>query len=77
MADEKSQEKVVATSGEEAKKTDSGDNNKTEGAAPDAGSTTAQARPRGQLPTHYKGMPKQWEKNRVPKKDDKDDKGSA
>ncbi|KAI1136485.1 hypothetical protein F5Y05DRAFT_415253 [Hypoxylon sp. FL0543] len=71
MADEKPQEKVTPTSEEEAKKTDSGDNNKTEGAAADAGSTTttAQPRPRGQLPTHYRGMPKQWEKNQVPKKD--------
>ncbi|OTA92412.1 hypothetical protein M434DRAFT_396408 [Hypoxylon sp. CO27-5] len=77
MTDEKSQEKVVATSGEEAKKTDSGDNKKTEAAATDADSTTAQSRPRGQLPTHYRGMPKQWEKNRIPKKDDKDDKDGA
>ncbi|OTA66094.1 hypothetical protein K449DRAFT_431568 [Hypoxylon sp. EC38] len=77
MAEEKSQEKVVATSGEEAKKTDSGDNNKTEAAATDADSTTAQSRPRGQLPTHYRGMPKQWEKNQIHKKDDKGDKGDA
>ncbi|KAI1409218.1 hypothetical protein F5Y13DRAFT_93914 [Hypoxylon sp. FL1857] len=70
MADEKSQDKVVAGPGEEAKKTDTGDNNKTEAAAADAGSTnTSQERPRGQLPTHYRGMPKQWEKNQVPKKE--------
>ncbi|KAI0836974.1 hypothetical protein F5Y06DRAFT_298212 [Hypoxylon sp. FL0890] len=73
MADEKSQENIVPTSGQEAKKADSGDNKKTESAAADAGSTTGQTteqpRPRGQLPTHYRGMPKQWEKNQVPKKD--------
>ncbi|KAI1103035.1 hypothetical protein F4804DRAFT_333721 [Jackrogersella minutella] len=69
MADEKSQEKVVSASGEDAKNADSGDNKKTEAAAADSGSTTEQSRPPRQLPTHYKGMPRQWEKNQIPKKD--------
>ncbi|KAI1207628.1 uncharacterized protein F4807DRAFT_462436 [Annulohypoxylon truncatum] len=67
MADEKSQDKVVSTSGEETKKADTGDNKKTEDT--DSGSTTEQSRPPRQLLSHYRGMPKQWEKNQVPKKD--------
>ncbi|KAI2470757.1 hypothetical protein F4781DRAFT_389727 [Annulohypoxylon bovei var. microspora] len=69
MSDEKSQDKVVSTSGEETKKADTSDNKKTEDTAADSGSTTEPSRPPRQLPTHYKGMPRQWEKNQVPKKD--------
>ncbi|KAI0886940.1 uncharacterized protein GGS22DRAFT_119316 [Annulohypoxylon maeteangense] len=68
MADDKSQDKVVPTSGEESKQADTGDNKKTEDTA-DSGPTTEQSRPPRQLPTHYRGMPKQWEKNQVPKKE--------
>ncbi|KAI1385446.1 uncharacterized protein F4822DRAFT_432298 [Hypoxylon trugodes] len=81
MADNK--EKVPSTSEVDAKKTDpssdnttqadSGDNKQAEDtAAADAGSTTSQFKPTKHLPTHYRGMPKQWEKNRVPKKDTQD-----
>ncbi|KAI0845407.1 hypothetical protein F5Y00DRAFT_265662 [Daldinia vernicosa] len=81
MADNKSQDKTVLASEEETKKvgpvsestaqTDSGDN-KTENAATSDSSSTSQSRPTRHLPTHYKGMPKQWEKNQVPKKDTPD-----
>ncbi|KAI1798682.1 hypothetical protein F4811DRAFT_558581 [Daldinia bambusicola] len=80
MADDKSQDQASAlTSGVEAKKedppldqaaqTDTGDN-KAENTATSDSSSTSQSRPTRHLPTHYKGMPKQWEKNQVPKKDD-------
>ncbi|OTB02060.1 hypothetical protein M426DRAFT_323005 [Hypoxylon sp. CI-4A] len=63
MADEKSQDKHVAVSGEEAKPADSGDNKTTEdAAAADSDSTTN--KPVRQLRSHYKGMPRQWEKNK-------------
>ncbi|KAI8963480.1 hypothetical protein F5Y11DRAFT_346464 [Daldinia sp. FL1419] len=80
MADNKSQDKTVLASGNEAKvdpvsenttQTDSGDN-KTENAATSDSSSTSQSKPTRHLPTHYKGMPKQWEKNQVPKKDTQD-----
>ncbi|XXH01832.1 hypothetical protein Hte_008194 [Hypoxylon texense] len=73
--------KATTTSGEEAKRADpvsdttteaqhSGDNKKTED-TPVASDPTSQAQkpPTRHLPTHYKGMPNQWEKNRLPKKD--------
>ncbi|KAI1441343.1 hypothetical protein F5Y02DRAFT_422106 [Annulohypoxylon stygium] len=62
MADEKSQDKVVSASAEDTKQADTGDNKKTEDSAA-SGSTTEQPKPPRQLPTHYKGMPRQWEKN--------------
>ncbi|KAI1371253.1 hypothetical protein F4677DRAFT_435956 [Hypoxylon crocopeplum] len=72
MADDKSQDKIVPSEGDESKKADpvsekasqtDATNNKTEDAAADADSTASQSRPTRHLPTHYKGMPKQWEKN--------------
>ncbi|KAK6952790.1 hypothetical protein Daesc_005084 [Daldinia eschscholtzii] len=82
MADDKSQDQTSApASGVETKKedsqlvqtaqTDSGDN-KAENTATSDSSSTSQPRPTRHLPTHYKGMPKQWEKNQVPKKDTQD-----
>ncbi|KAI2635887.1 hypothetical protein GGS26DRAFT_589554 [Hypomontagnella submonticulosa] len=79
MADDKSQDKAACGSGDEAKTsesvagntihTDSGDEKTEDAAAADSGSATSQSRPAKQLPTHYKGMPNQWEKNRAPKKE--------
>lgn len=78
MADKSSQNSAVKASvSEEATKkagvsenttqtkTDSADENtkKTEDAAADAGSTASQSRPTKHLPTHFRGMPRQWEKN--------------
>ncbi|KAI1773236.1 hypothetical protein F4818DRAFT_121229 [Hypoxylon cercidicola] len=72
MADNK-----ATTAGEEAKRTEpvadtttethSENDEKTED-APANSDSTSQTRPTRHLPTHYKGMPKQWEKNQVPKK---------
>ncbi|KAI0380470.1 hypothetical protein F5Y04DRAFT_98896 [Hypomontagnella monticulosa] len=79
MADNKSQDKTAVASGDETKKSesvpentahaDSGDKKTEDAAAAESGSAASQSRPAKQLPTHYKGMPNQWEKNRAPKKD--------
>ncbi|KAI6082988.1 hypothetical protein F4821DRAFT_245660 [Hypoxylon rubiginosum] len=64
--------KATMASGEEAKKADPvadttaeahSDDKKTEDAPADSDSTS-QPRKTTHLPTHYKGMPRQWEKNR-------------
>ncbi|KAI2616855.1 hypothetical protein GGR54DRAFT_641448 [Hypoxylon sp. NC1633] len=73
MADDKSQDKVASSPGEEAKKiervtentaqTDSGDKKTEDASIAEADSTASQSKPTRHLPTHYRGMPKQWEKN--------------
>ncbi|KAI1399314.1 hypothetical protein F4819DRAFT_488725 [Hypoxylon fuscum] len=71
--------KVPSTSGEETKKTEpvsdnatqtnSGSDKKTEDLQTNSDSADLESRPAKQLQSHFRGMPKQWEKNRVPKKD--------
>ncbi|KAH9993453.1 hypothetical protein F4779DRAFT_623485 [Xylariaceae sp. FL0662B] len=54
---------------ENASQADTGDGKKTGEATADTTSTTSRETAPKQLLSHYRGMPKNWEKNRAPAKD--------
>ncbi|KAI1075944.1 hypothetical protein F5B20DRAFT_343211 [Whalleya microplaca] len=74
MADSKSSDKEISTEEPKvnqgrASQTDSGDGKKAEESVVNENSAASRETAPKQLLSHYKGMPKDWEKNRVAKKE--------